>query len=99
MASGFVQFDGHLAGRQLPLPHLDLAELSAVGTRLRLAEQFGLLESQVLGHMPGDRFADPAGGEFNAGKGSCFASHVGIVQIDAEFFREVIDSPLILVGP
>ena len=58
MASGFVQFDGHLAGRELPLPHLDGTELSAVGAGLRFAEQFGLPERQILGHMPGDRFAD-----------------------------------------
>jgi hypothetical protein len=86
MANGFVEFDGHLAGPKLPLPHLDGAELSAVGTGLRFAEQFGLLESQILGDMPGDSFADLAGSEFDAGKGSRFPSHVWIVQIDAKFF-------------
>ena len=99
MASGFVQLDGHLAGRETPLANFDLAELSAVGTGLRLTEQLGLLQSQVLSDLPRDRFADPAGGDFDAGKGSCFSSHVGIVQINAKFFREVIDNTLILVRP
>jgi len=99
MTRGFVEFDRHLAGGQLPVANLDQAELSAAGTRLRFAEQCGLLQCKVLGDMLGNGLADLASSGFDAGKGGGLAGHIGIVQMDAEFFCEVFDSTLILIGP
>lgn len=74
MTDRFGKLNERVAGRQIPLADFDLAPCSARGTSLRLVEEFGLLEGQILRDLPSDGFPDLAGSGLDAGKGGVFAS-------------------------
>jgi hypothetical protein len=99
MTSRFVKLNERVAGRQIPLADFDLAKGSAAGTSLRLVEEFGLLEGEILGDLPSDGFPELAGSGLDAGKGGIFSSDIWVVQIDAEFFGQPFDNALIFVRP
>ena len=79
MANGFVEFDGPVSGRQLPVPDLDLTQSFAGRTRLRFRQQLRLLERQILRDVSRDSLSNLPRRGFNAGKGGRFAGDLRIV--------------------
>ena len=99
MTGRFGKLNERVAGRQISLADFDRAQSLARGTSLRLVQEFGLLEGQILGDLPSDGFPELAGSGLDAGKGGIFSSDILVLQIDTEFFGELFDNALIFVGP
>jgi len=99
VADRFVKLDGAVAGGQRPVADPDRTECLTDGTRLWFAEQLRLSQGKILRDVAGDGSTEFSGRGLDAGKGSIFSGNSLIVQIHAEFLREVLYGTLILVCP
>lgn len=99
MADSFVKLDGAVSGGQLPVVDSNRTEFSTGGTRLWFGEQLRLSQRKILRDMAGDSSTELPGRRLDAGKGSIFSGNSLIVQIHAEFFREVFYGTLIFGRP
>jgi hypothetical protein len=99
VADSFVKLDRAIAGGQRPVADPDSTEFLTGGTRLWFAEQLRLSQGEILRDVAGDGSTESPGRGLDAGKGSIFSGNSLIVQIHAEFLREVFYGTLIFVCP
>jgi hypothetical protein len=99
VADRFVKFDGAVAGGQRPVADPDRTKILTGGTRLWFAKQLRLSQRKILRDVAGDGSPEFPGRSLDAGKGSIFSGDPLIVQIHAEFLREVFYGTLIFVCP